>query len=176
MAGDDDAYFPKPRAKGGYREPADAPRVHELEDAGAEAGAEPPKRVVVVTRAQEPLEAERRRVVDDASAESLRTVMRKERAYWDRYSALRNHPRKIGGLLAGLGGALVWGELATNGGLYTKAGFIGPLAFTTGLFLLVFGMPVDANGLPTDSWKTRFGIAIGLGIVLGMLVVGVIAH
>jgi hypothetical protein len=174
MADDDDAYFPKPRAKGGYREPADAPRVHELEEAAAPV--EPPKRVVVVTRAQEPAEAERLRVAEDANAESLRTVIRKERAYWNRYSTLKNHPRKVGGFLALLGGALVWGELQTRGGLYTKAAFVGPLALTTGIFLLAFGMPLDANGLPPDAWKTRFGVAIGMGIVLAVLFVLMIAR
>jgi hypothetical protein len=169
----DDPFFPKPRAKGGYREPADVPRVHELEDAGP---AEPPKRVVVVTRAEEPAAAENRRVVEDAEAESLRTVMRKERAYWNRYSALRNHPRKIGGLLAFVGGALLYGELETRGGVYTKAAFVGPLALITGIFLLAFGMPVDEHGLPPDAWKARFGVAIGLGIVIAGIVVALIAR
>jgi hypothetical protein len=169
MSEDDDAYFPKPRAKGGYRELADEPRVHELEVA-----LEPAKRPVVVTRPETQPDAERRAASENAgdrATESLRTVMRNERAYWGRYSTFRRYPRASGAVLVVIGGFLTWGELDTllHGGFYTKAAFIGPLALSSGAFPLVFGMPVDENGIPPGWWKVGFGVAIGVGAVMGIV-------
>ena len=87
------------------------------------------------------------------------------------YNKVLKKPRLSGlGLLAlGLAlGAFNYWSITNDGRYYIKAMLIGPFAVVFGLYLMVFGQPIDpATGKPTRLWTAGSIISMIVGLALG---------
>jgi hypothetical protein len=164
----DDPFFPQPRAKGSYREPAarelvvNEPRQDTAQEPVAAAQQQP-----VITRPLAPEEMP----PSVKKAPKLGSVAEEEARFWGGQSFLARYPRACAAVVFGLGVLSTYDSLHTlwHGGFYSRRALFGPPILAAGLFPMLFGFPHDPVEGNPRWWKIAYGVTFGVGCILGVV-------
>jgi len=164
----DDPFFPQPRAKGSYREPATVDLlVHDRrEEATAEEKSSDEKKPVI----NRPLHPDE--MPPSVKKEpAIGNVAREEQRFWRSHSLIAKYPRAFALVLTLIGAFSTWASVDTlmNGGYYTRAALFGPPLLGAGVFPLIFGFPSHPTEGNPRSWKIGYGVSFGVGCFCGVL-------
>ena len=154
---DEPPAFPKPRTRGGYREPARPSEV---------------KRPPVVVSRPDPLEADSSTPTDTntktprtPSPELARELLaplpiHAERTYWEQHRFFYRHPRLSAAFLLGGACFLVGPSLASHGAYVSTRGLVLGSAFgLSGVWVLAAGAPLERSGHPPGWWQAGFVVS-----------------
>jgi hypothetical protein len=157
----DAPFFPPPKKKDAYREPAPKPA------ASLDLLPQPERKPIVVARAIE----EDAPLTREEKAGELVDAARTERGFWERHSFWANYPRATGAILTVVGGIL---SVPLFGGFVTRGSSVGLFLLMTGLWSLVAGYPVERDGRFPRWWALGLFAAWAIGGVV--LLVAMVAR
>jgi hypothetical protein len=176
----DDPFFPQPRAKGSYREPAqrelvvtdakaDEPKSHEPTESD-----EPVREKPVITRPLRPEE------MPPSVRKEPRTgrIAEEEQHFWRNHSLVARYPRSFAALLTLIGAVSTWDSMWTlmHGGFYSRRALFGPPMLAAGLFPLICGFPSHPTEGNPRWWKIGYGVTFGIGVLGGVILTYYLAY
>ncbi len=164
----DDPFFPQPRAKGSYREPAQ----RELVVTGTQSAGDEVKATIM-----RPLHLEE--VPPSVKKEPrMGRIAEEEQRFWGSQSLVARYPRTFAALLTVIGAVSTWDSVWTlmHGGFYSKRALLGPPMLAAGIFPLIFGFPSDPDEGNPRWWKIGYGVTFGVGVLGGAMLVYYLAN
>ncbi len=168
----DDPFFPQPRAKGSYREPAQRELVVPDVQKEAETKVDAPAPEAVKPVITRPLHPEE--MPPSVKKEPrLGRLAEEEQRFWRSHSLVARYPRAFALVLTMLGALSTWSSVDTllHGGFYTRAALFGPPMLGAGIFPLVFGFPSHPTEGNPRWWKIGYGVTFGVGCICGVMLV-----